>query len=521
MGGIGLNEGRIVQMQTGEGKTFAAVAPICLNALSGKGVHVLTFNDYLASRDAVWMGPIYQFFGLKVAYVVQSMISAERKAAYEADVTYLTAKEAGFDFLRDGLAYETEELVQRIFHMAVIDEADSILVDEARIPLVLAGVADKHGGGQERMNELVMQLDPGLHYTVGEGGRSVYLTEDGGSQCERLLDCGDLYSDANLQLLTELNLSLHAHILMRRDVDYIVRQGRVEIVDDFTGRVMEDRHWPFGLQAAIEVKEGLQTSKDSRVLSSITIQHFLRQYPSLCGMTATAEPAADELFKFYELEMLVIPPNRPCVRNDHPDCVFSNREAKHQALIEEIETTHADGRPILVGTITVEESEMLASRLEESGTACSILNATRDDQEARITAEVGDFGAVTISTNMAGRGTDIKPGGQSGERYEQVKSLGGLYVLGTNHHESSRIDYQLRGRAGRQGDPGSSHFFVSLEDELLVRYGLADLFPRRFRSANQSESFDNAVLGERLNMPSASLKGRTLTFAMLFGATLE
>jgi preprotein translocase subunit SecA len=508
LGGIGLDEGRIVQMQTGEGKTLAAVAPICLNALSGKGVHVLTFNDYLASRDAMWMGPIYQFFGLKVAYIDQSTTSTERKTAYEADVTYLTAKEAGFDFLRDGLAYETEELVQRPFHMAVIDEADSILIDEARIPLILAGVADKYGGGQERMNELVEQLEPGLHFSVDEGGRSVYLTEEGGFQCERLLDCGELYSDANLQNLTELNLALHAHVLMRRDVDYIVRQGRVEIVDDFTGRVMEDRHWPFGLQAAIEVKEGLQTSKDARVLSSITIQHFVRQYPSLCGMTATAEPAADELFKFYELELLVIPPNRPCVRIDHPDCVISNREAKHQALIEEIKTTHARGRPVLVGTITVEESEMLASRLKESGIACNILNATRDDQEARIIAEAGDIRAVTISTNMAGRGTDIKLGGQSGERYDQVRSLGGLYVLGTNRHESSRIDYQLRGRAGRQGDPGSSRLFVSLEDDLLVRYGLDDLLPRRFRSADQSESFDNAALRRAIEHAQRVIEGQ-------------
>lgn len=494
IGSIGLYEGKIVEMGTGEGKTLAAVGTVTLNALHGRGVHVLTFNDYLAHRDAGWMGPIYRFLGLTVGLIEQGMGTVERRRAYEADVTYVTVKEAGFDFLRDELAYDSEDLVHRPFYMAVVDEADSILIDEARIPLVIAGATERREGRQDLMRTVVEQLASGIHYAVDDGGRNVYLTEEGAILAEQILECEDLYSDVNLQLLTELNLALHARILMRRDVDYIVRRGRVEIVDDFTGRVMEDRHWPYGLQAAIEVNEGLQPSEDAHILGSITVQHFLHQYPNLCGMTATAESAGDELFNIYDLEVLVVPPNRPCIRVDHPDLVFSTRDAKHKALLAEIETAQHGGRPVLVGTITVEESESLASDLERRGIKCNILNATRDDQEARVVAEAGDLGAVTISTNMAGRGTDIRLGGRSGERYEQVKPLGGLYVLGTNLHESRRIDYQLRGRVGRQGDPGSSRFFISLEDDYMVRYRIGDMLPKKWRSGTQSESMNNGLL---------------------------
>ena len=465
IGGLGLHEGKIVQMQTGEGKTLAAVSPVVLYALSGLGVHVLTFNDYLARRDAEWMGPIYRFLGLTVRFIEQGMDRTERRNAYQADVTYLTAKEAGFDFLRDGLVFAVAESAQRPFHAAVVDEADSILIDEARVPLVIAGATEQQQGQQNLMRTVVEQLEPGVHFATDEYRRNVYLTEEGANRAEELLGSRDLYAPANLQLLTELNLALHAEALMRRDVDYIVRHDRVEIVDDFTGRVVEDRHWPDGLQAAIEAKEGARLSEHGRVLGSITLQHFLRQYPHLCGMTATAESAADELVGFYGLEVLVVPPNRLCIRTDHPDLVFTHREAKRRALLAEIEKAHRTGRPILVGTLSVEESEGLAADLRAAGIGCSVLNAKRDDQEARIIAEAGALGAVTISTNMAGRGTDLRLGGREGGGYEQVAALGGLYVIGTNRHESRRIDDQLRGRAGRQGDPGSSRFFISLEDE--------------------------------------------------------
>jgi preprotein translocase subunit SecA len=440
------------------------------------------------------MGPIYRSLGLTIGFIQGGMGRSERRNAYQADVTYLTAKEAGFDFLRDGLAFEAAELVQRPFHTAIVDEADSILIDEARVPLVIAGATVRGQGRGALMRTVVEQMEPGVHYATDEYGRNVYLTEEGINRVEELLSSGDLYAPANLQTLTELNLALHAEALMRRDVDYIVRHNRVEIVDDFTGRVVEDRHWPDGLQAAVEVKENVGPSEHGRVLGSITLQHFLRQYPHLCGMTATAKPAADELFEFYGREVTVVPPNRPCVRVDHPDLVFSHREAKHRALLAEIEKVHRTERPILVGTLSVAESERLAGDLRTAGIGCSVLNAKRDEEEADIIAEAGALGAVTISTNMAGRGTDIRLGGHEGRDYQQVVKLGGLYVIGTNRHESRRIDDQLRGRAGRQGDPGSSRFFVCLEDDLLVRYGIDDVLPRRLRPAPQPEPVDNPVL---------------------------
>jgi preprotein translocase subunit SecA len=508
LAGLGLHEGKIVQMGTGEGKTLAAVSPVVLHALGGLGVHVLTFNDYLARRDAEWMGPIYRFLGLTVGFIEAGMGRSERRNAYQADVTYLTAKEAGFDFLRDGLAFETAELVQRPFYTAVVDEADSILIDEARVPLVIAGATDLRQGQRDLMRAIVQRLEPGVHYATDEHGRNVYLTEEGTNCAEELLGVGDLYALPNLQTLTELNLALHAHALMQRDVDYIVRHDRVEVVDDFTGRVVEDRHWPDGLQAAIEAKEGVRPSEHGRVLGQITLQHFLRQYPHLCGMTATAEPAADELLGFYGLEVLAVPPNRPNMRTDHPDLIFTHREAKRRALLAEIEKVHHTGRPILVGTVSVKESEGLAADLRAAGIRASVLNAKRDDQEACIIAEAGALGAVTISTNMAGRGVDIRLGGREGVGYEQVAALGGLYVIGTNRHESCRIDDQLRGRAGRQGDPGSSRFFISLEDELLVQYGIDDLLPGRSRPATQMDPIDNPVLCRQVARAQRRVEGQ-------------
>jgi preprotein translocase subunit SecA len=508
VGGIGLFEGKVVQMQTGEGKTLAAVSPAVLRALTGQGVHVLTFNDYLAQRDAEWMGPIYRLLSLTVGHVQQGMDRAQRRDAYQADVTYVTAKEAGFDLLRDGLAYEAHELVHRPFHVALVDEADSILVDEARVPLVIAGATDPYEGSAAQMRALVEQLVLGTHYATDEYRRNVYLLDEGMTRAEQLLGCGDLYDPANLLTLTELNLALHAEALMSRDVDYIVRRDRIEMVDDFTGRVVEDRHWPDGLQAAIEAKERVRPSREGRVLGSITLQHFLRGYPHLCGMTATAEPAADELYAFYGLELLVVPPNRPCIRIDYPDVVFTHKEAKRRALVAEIDEVHRTGRPILVGTLTVEESEALAGNLRQVGISCDILNAKRDAEEARIVAEAGARGAITISTNMAGRGTDIRLGGSKGRDYAEVAALGGLYVIGTNRHESRRIDDQLRGRAGRQGDPGSSRFFISLEDDLLVRYGIDDLLPERIRPAPQLEPVDSPVVRREIARAQRIVEGQ-------------
>jgi preprotein translocase subunit SecA len=508
LGGLALHEGRIIQMQTGEGKTLTAVAPVVLNALQGRGVHVLTFNDYLARRDAEWMGPIYRFLGLRVGFVQEGMLPPARRTAYEADVTYVTAKEAGFDYLRDGLAVEPDTVVHRPFHMALVDEADSILIDEARIPLVIAGSTHTHSGEPERLAAIVQQLVPGQHYAVDPVRRTVHLTNGGLDRAEDLLDCGNLHTMENLPLLTELNAALYAAALMQRDVDYIVRGGRVEIVDEFTGRVVEDRHWPDGLQAAIEVKEGLRRSLEGRVLGQITLQHFLEQYQHLCGMTATADVVADELLEVYGLQVDVIPPNRACIRVDHPDVVFTHKEAKQNAVIQEVTDVHATGRPILVGTLTVQESEQLAANLRKAGVSCNVLNAKRDDQEARVVAQAGKLGAVTISTNMAGRGTDIRLGGSDGAEEDQVVALGGLYVIGTNRHESRRVDDQLRGRAGRQGDPGSSRLFVSLEDDLLRDNGIDDLIPARYRPARQPEPVDNPVIRREIARVQRIVEGQ-------------
>ncbi|OGD21138.1 MAG: accessory Sec system translocase SecA2, partial [Candidatus Aminicenantes bacterium RBG_13_59_9] len=460
--GLAMLERRIAELPTGEGKTLAAVFPAYLQALTGRGVHILTFNDYLARRDAAWMGPIYRLLGLSVGFVQEGMSKPEKRSAYACDVSYATAKEAGFDFLRDQLANETDDLVHRPFHVALVDEADSILVDEARIPLVISGAAGEFNTDAERLAPLIRRLVPGRDYETDEEKRNVFPTDAGLEKLEQSLGCGDLYSSHNEQLLAAVHCALHAAVLLQRDVDYIVRNGRIEIVDEFTGRIMEKRHWPDGLQAAVEAKENLFHGSEGRILGSITLQHYFRLYPQLCGMTATALPSAAELEEFYGLSVAVIPPHRPCIRVDHPDVVFTHKKAKMRALIQEITDVHASGRPILVGTLSVRESEELAAALKESGVHCDVLNAKNDELEAKIIAEAGRLGAVIVSTNMAGRGTDIRLGGGNEAEREEVAALGGLYVIGTNRHESLRIDRQLRGRSGRQGDPGSSRFFISL-----------------------------------------------------------
>ena len=496
LAGIALHQGKIVEMQTGEGKTLAAVMPAFLNGLTGKGIHILTFNDYLAERDARWMGPIYEFLGLTVAYVQGGMSANERKKAYAADITYLTAKEAGFDHLRAFLVYDPSERIQRPFHCAIIDEADSILIDEGRIPMVIAGNSSPGDNTElNRCAQVVRKLRPGIDYTLDEYRRNVYLTEQGISRAEQELGCGNLYIPENLILLTRLNNALHAQALLQRDLDYIVREGRVELVDEFTGRVMLNRHWPAGLQEAIEAKEGLTTQPGGRILGTMTLQNFLKNYPRLAGMTGTAQAGADLFKEFYNLDVTVIPPHRPGIRRDEPDLIFTDREAKMAALLQEIARIHSSGRPILVGTSSIEESEELATKLAETGITCQLLNAKNDRWEAELIAEAGARGGVTISTNMAGRGTDIRLGGRDGRDYNAVAALGGLYVIGTNHFESTRIDNQLRGRAGRQGDPGSSRFFISLEDELVERYGIRQSLPEKYRQCHQETPLtDPAVL---------------------------
>jgi preprotein translocase subunit SecA len=465
---LALDDGAVVEMQTGEGKTLTAVMPAALNALGGSGVHVLTFNDYLASRDAEWMGPIYRTLGLSVASIEQGMSAAERRAAYLADVTYVTAQEAGFDHLRDLLATDATELVHRPFQFALVDEADSLMIDEARVPLVIAGSIERSPSSSLRLADLIASLIPGVHFDTDEHARDVELTDRGIDHVERALGCGSLHANENYALLTEVNCALHARVLLRRDVDYIVRNGRVEILNEFTGRVVNDRVWPDGLQAALEEKESLARRSDGQILGSITLQRFLAQYPRLCGMTGTAQDAAAELRQFYGVDVVVIPTHRPMIRRDRPDIVFRDRQAKERAVVDEIRRVHLSGRPLLVGTSTVEDSERLAQRLRATGVICQVLNAIHDAEEAGIIARAGTYGAVTIATNMAGRGTDIRLGGEHEEDRERIASLGGLYVIGTSRHESRRVDLQLRGRAGRQGDPGESRFFVSLEDELLM-----------------------------------------------------
>ncbi len=460
--GLAMTDGRIAELPTGEGKTLAAVFSASYFALLGRPVHVLTFNDYLARRDAVWMGPAYRLLGLSVGAVQEAPDKAAKKAAYACDITYATAKEAGFDYLRDRLAYEPGELVHRPFAVALVDEADSILIDEARIPLVISGTSGATGPDVSRLAAVVRDLERGRDFVTDAENANVFPTDAGIRRVESALGCGNLFTPENETLLAAVHCALHAGLLLERDVDYIVRDGRIEIVDEFTGRVMDKRHWPDGLQAAVEAKEGVRRGSEGRILGSITLQHFFRLYPTLCGMTATAEPSARELKEFYGLGVVVVPSHRPCVRRDLPDVVFTHREARRTALVREIAACRAAGRPVLVGTSSVRESEELAAALTGRASPCEVLNAKNDELEAGIIARAGVPGAVTISTNMAGRGTDIKLGGPNNpvvadeEEHDRVAGLGGLIVIGTNRHESLRIDSQLRGRAGRQGDPGSS-----------------------------------------------------------------
>ncbi|HCY86284.1 MAG TPA: preprotein translocase subunit SecA [Desulfobacteraceae bacterium] len=464
IGGIALHNGTIAEMKTGEGKTLMSTLPAYLNALSGKGVHIVTVNDYLAKRDAEWMAEIYNFLDLSVGVILSDMDSQERKAAYESDITYGTNNEFGFDYLRDNMKFESEDLAQGELNFAIVDEVDSILIDEARTPLIISGPTEKSTHLYHQVNTIIPGFKKDTDYTMDEESKSVSLTEEGIARGEELLGVENLYDPANIEILHHLNQALKAHTLFKRDTDYIVKDNQVVIVDEFTGRLMTGRRYSEGLHQALEAKEGVKIENENQTLASITFQNYFRMYNKLSGMTGTAETEAPEFKKIYNLEVLVIPTHRPMVRKDFPDLIYKTQKEKYDAAIQEIIELHKKGQPVLVGTISIDVSESLSKKLKKKGVKHNVLNAKHHKAEAEIVANAGQKGAVTISTNMAGRGTDIKLG-------EGVKELGGLHILGTSRHESRRIDNQLRGRSGRQGDPGSSRFYLSLEDDLLRIFG--------------------------------------------------
>ena len=464
MGGIVLHEGRISEMKTGEGKTLAATMPVYLNALSGKGVHVVTVNDYLARRDANWMGEVYSFLGLSIGLIQDGMGFDERKIAYHSDITYGTNAQFGFDYLRDNIATSTDQLVQRELNYGIVDEVDSILVDEARTPLIISGMPETAADTYYRFAAIVPRLKKGEDFEVDEKKRQVAPTESGVEKVEKALGVENLYDDVNGNLVNHLNQALRAHTLYKKDVEYLVRDGQVFIVDEFTGRVLEGRRYSEGLHQAIEAKEGVNIREENQTVATVTIQNFFRGYEKLAGMTGTAATEADEFMHIYKMEVVSVPTHREMVRLDGQDLVYKSRKGKYDAVIEDIAERHAKGQPVLVGTVTVEVSEHLATLLKRRGIPHNVLNAKQHEREAEVILGAGEKGAVTIATNMAGRGTDIKLG-------EGVAEVGGLYVLGTERHESRRIDNQLRGRSGRQGDPGESRFYLSFEDNLLRLFG--------------------------------------------------
>ncbi|MEF3168365.1 MAG: preprotein translocase subunit SecA [Deltaproteobacteria bacterium] len=464
IGGIVLHQGKIAEMKTGEGKTLVATLPVYLNALTGRGVHVVTVNDYLARRDSEWMGKIYRFLGLEVGVIVHGLDDRQRKAAYAADITYGTNNEFGFDYLRDNMKFSLDQMVQRDFHYAIVDEVDSILIDEARTPLIISGPSEQSTDLYYRVNQIIPKLVRDEHFTVDEKARSVTLTEEGIGRVERLLGVDNIYAAGQTELLHHVEQALKAHALFQRDVDYIVKDGQVIIVDEFTGRLMPGRRYSEGLHQALEAKEGVKIESENQTLASITFQNYFRMYEKLAGMTGTAETEAEEFAKIYRLDVVVIPPNKPMIRQDLPDLVFRTKKEKFAAAAKKVKALHEKGQPVLVGTTNVETSEHFSSILKGMGIPHEVLNAKYHEREAEIVAHAGERGRVTIATNMAGRGTDIVLG-------PGVVELGGLHILGTERHESRRIDNQLRGRSGRQGDPGSSQFYLSLEDDLLRIFG--------------------------------------------------
>lgn len=464
MGGMTLHAGNIAEMRTGEGKTLVATLPVYLNALTGKGVHVVTVNDYLARRDSEWMGKLYRFLGLSVGLIVHGLDFEERKMAYAADITYGTNNEFGFDYLRDNMVIYFDQMVQRDLNFAIVDEVDSILVDEARTPLIISGPGEKSTDLYYVLAKVVEKFKEGEDYTLDEKAHASMPTEKGIAKAEQALGVKNLYESDNIQLSHHFNQALKAKALMKRDKDYVVREGEVIIVDEFTGRMMFGRRYSDGLHQAIEAKEGVKIERESQTLASITFQNYFRMYDKLAGMTGTAKTEETEFRKIYNLDVIVIPPNKPVQRIDYPDAVYKSKRAKYKAAVQEIAERHAKGQPMLVGTTSIAQSEELSALLKRQGVPHNVLNAKYHEMEAEIVAQAGQKGAVTIATNMAGRGTDIVLG-------DGVADLGGLHIIGTERHESRRIDNQLRGRCGRQGDPGSSRFYLSLEDELMRLFG--------------------------------------------------
>lgn len=466
IGGIVLHQGRIAEMKTGEGKTLVATLPAYLNALKGKGVHVVTVNDYLARRDAEWMRPVYEFCGLTVGVIVHGLDYEERKAAYQCDITYGTNNEYGFDYLRDNMVIRPENMVQRELFYAIVDEVDSILIDEARTPLIISGEGDKPTNLYYQIARFIPRLTNEVDYKMDEKAHLVTLTEEGVRRAEQYFGVENLAE--NMELAHHINQGLKAHFLMHRDKDYVVKDGQVIIVDEFTGRLMFGRRYSDGLHQAIEAKEGVKIEKESQTLATITFQNYFRMYRKLAGMTGTAKTEEEEFRKIYGMDVVVIPTHKPMIREDKPDFIYRTEMGKFKAVVEDIAQRYQKGQPVLVGTISIEKSELLSKMLAKRGIPHQVLNAKHHEKEAEIIARAGQKYAVTIATNMAGRGTDIVLG-------EGVKELGGLYVLGTERHESRRIDNQLRGRSGRQGDPGESRFYVSLEDDLMRLFGSANI----------------------------------------------
>jgi preprotein translocase subunit SecA len=464
IGGIVLHQGKIAEMKTGEGKTLVATMPAYLNALSGRGVHIVTVNDYLARRDAQWMGGVFRFLGLTVDTIVHGLDDNERRCAYGADITYGTNNEFGFDYLRDNMKFSLEDYVQRDFHYAIVDEVDSILIDEARTPLIISGPAEESTQLYYTLNQVAKQLKAEQDFTVDEKARSVIVTEDGVAHAEKLVNLPNLYDPRNIEVLHHLNAALKAHNLFKRDVDYIVKEGQVLIVDEFTGRLMPGRRYSDGLHQALEAKEGVKIENENQTLATITFQNFFRMYDKLAGMTGTADTEAEEFKKIYNLEVMIIPTHKNMIRTDFPDSIYRTEAEKYTAVVADITDCYQRGQPVLVGTTSIEKSEHVSRLLKKEGVKHEVLNAKQHEKEAQIVAHAGQMSRVTIATNMAGRGTDIVLG-------DGVVERGGLHILATERHESRRIDNQLRGRSGRQGDPGTSRFYLSLEDDLLRIFG--------------------------------------------------
>ena len=502
LGGICLHEGKIAEMRTGEGKTLVATLPTYLNALTGNGVHIITVNDYLAKRDSEWMGKLYRFLGLSVGLIVHGLSFNERKEAYSADITYGTNNEFGFDYLRDNMVIYADQMVQRELNYAIVDEVDSILVDEARTPLIISGPGDKSTELYGVVAKAIIQLKEGEDYTVDEKAKAVLPTEFGIAKIEKALNVTNLYDHENIELSHHFNQALRAKALMHRDRDYVVRDGEVVIVDEFTGRLMFGRRYSDGLHQAIEAKEGVKVERESQTLATITFQNYFRMYGKLAGMTGTAKTEEDEFLKIYGLPVIVIPTNKEIARVDFPDVIYKTKKAKYKAVIEAIKEANSKGQPVLVGTTSIAQSEELSIVLKKSGIQHNVLNAKYHEMEAQIISGAGQKGAVTIATNMAGRGTDIVLG-------EGVAELGGLHIIGTERHESRRIDNQLRGRAGRQGDNGSSRFYLSLEDDLMRLFGsdnIASIMDKL--GMDENEPIEHQLITRSIEQAQKKVEGR-------------